>query len=183
MLSRPIAALCGAMLALAPGLALAEPVELSWEELLPGGGEVARPVALTDHDEGGKALLINDGDVPIREELDGMEVTLTGYVTPVGFVPGSRASKVGTFLLAPFTGVCVHVPPPPANQLVLGSFAEGIQLSTRLSVDPIVVTGRLKAEKASIDVTTAGYTIEVTSVRFHDDSNSRHMNRFFWGAN
>ncbi|SFZ85444.1 hypothetical protein SAMN02983003_2609 [Devosia enhydra] len=172
-----------ASLAILANPALADPMQLGWEDLLPDGGDVARPVALTEHDETGLALRLNDGDVPIREDLDGLEVRITGYVTPVSFVPGSRASRVGTFLLAPFTGVCVHVPPPPANQLVLAEFPEGIQLATRLSVDPVIVIGTLRAEKASVDVTTAGYTIEATSVEFLNDTNSSRMNRFFWGTN
>lgn len=160
-----------------------ETVDLGWIELLPGDGDVALPIPLEDHDEGGDALLINDGDVPIRETLDGMKVRMVGYVTPISFAPGSRAMKVDTFLLAPFTGACVHVPPPPANQLVLGHFEQGIDLATRLSLDPVMVVGILTAEKTNVDVTVAGYQMNVESMEYFSDERSSNMDRFVWGTN
>lgn len=159
-------------------------VDLGWIELLPEAeGRVALPIPLEEHDEGGNALLINDGDVPIREELGGMSVRMVGYVTPIGFAPGSRSMKVDRFLLAPFTGACVHVPPPPANQLVYGHYPEGIDLATRLSLDPVMVTGVLKAEKTNIDVTVAGYQLDVASMEYVSDERSSNVNRFIWGTN
>ena len=156
--------------------------DFGWIELLPNDGSVARPVPLEEHDEGGNALLINDGDVPIRDDIDGLVVRMVGYVTPIGFKPGSRMMSVDTFLLAPFTGACVHVPPPPANQLILGHFAEGIDLATRLSLDPVMVVGTLRAEKVNVDVTVAGYQLEVTSMEYVNDERSSNMDRFIFGT-
>jgi hypothetical protein len=157
--------------------------DFGWIELLPGEGKVARPVPLEEHDEGGDALLRNDGDAEIRTDIDGLRVRMVGYVTPVGFKPGSRMMVVDTFLLAPFTGACVHVPPPPANQLLLCHFAEGIELATRLSLDPVMLVGTLKAEKASVDITVAGYQFEVESAEYVSDERSSSMDRFVWGTN
>lgn len=160
-----------------------EAIDLGWVELLPGGGDVARPMPLDDHDEGGSALLVNDGDVPIREDLSGLKVRMVGYVTPMGFAPGSRSMRVDTFLLAPFTGACVHVPPPPANQLLLCHFPAGIDLATRLSLDPVTIVGILTAQKASVDVTIAGYQVAVESMDYVSDERSSTMDKYVWGAN
>jgi hypothetical protein len=39
---------------------------------------------------------------------------LPGYIVPIDF----SGTGVTAFILVPFVGACVHVPPPPANQLV-----------------------------------------------------------------
>lgn len=172
-----------ALLAAGSARAETEVEDLPWIELLPGGGAVARPVPLEEHNEGGNAMLLNDADVPIREDLDGRRVRMVGYVTPIAFAPGSRSMRVSGFLLAPFTGACVHVPPPPANQLILGNYPEGIQLATRLSLDPVMVVGTLSAGKTSVDVTVAGYQLAVESMEYFSDERSSNADRFTWGAN
>lgn len=176
--------LAGAVVGLLPMAPRAQGVvDLGWIELLPSGGDVALPIPLQEHDEGGNALLVNDGEVPIREDLTGTRVRMVGYVTPIGFAPGSRSMKVDTFLLAPFTGACVHVPPPPANQLVLGFFEAGIDLATRLSLDPVMVVGTLTAEKANVEVTVAGYQLAVESMEYVSNERSSTMDKYVWGAN
>lgn len=159
-------------------------VDFGWIELLPDDGTgVARPIPLEEHDEGANALFLNDSDVPIRDDIDGLKVRMVGYVTPISFAPGSRSMKVDGFLLAPFTGVCVHVPPPPANQLVLGHYAPGIDLATRLSLDPVMVVGVLRPGKTNVDVTVAGYQLEVETMEYVSNENSQNVNRFSWGTN
>ena len=46
--------------------------------------------------------------------LDGVTVRLPGYIIPVDL----GADGVTSFVLVPYVGACIHVPPPPANQLV-----------------------------------------------------------------
>jgi len=41
-------------------------------------------------------------------------VRLPGFMVPID----QSASGVAAFILVPYAGACVHVPPPPANQLV-----------------------------------------------------------------
>ena len=56
------------------------------------------------------------GDQPPRvvAELNGKRVRIGGYVVPLDF----EATTIKEFLLVPFVGACIHVPPPPANQIV-----------------------------------------------------------------
>ena len=47
-------------------------------------------------------------------EFNGKRVRIGGYVVPLDF----EATTIKEFLLVPFVGACIHVPPPPANQIV-----------------------------------------------------------------
>lgn len=79
----------------------------------------------------------------VRDDLNGKEVKIEGYLLPLDFTPEGATE----FLLVPFVGACIHVPPPPANQIVL------ITLETRLKVEelfaPVRVTGKLRTKLSS----------------------------------
>ena len=110
-----------------------------------------------------------DAPAPLRTDLDGKEIRIAGYLVPIGL----DGVKIREFLIAPFLGACVHVPPPPANQLVLTRFKAGLEMSMRLFSDPIVVTGKIKTTKLDADLgeqgtTPVGYDLDATQVRFFE---------------
>lgn len=99
-------------------------------------------------------------DLPPRvvTELNGKRVQIGGYVVPLDF----EATTVKEFLLVPFVGACVHVPPPPANQIVYVKSAKGFPLGALF--DPVTVTGTMKTEMAFTGIADAGYSIDAESV-------------------
>jgi uncharacterized protein len=50
----------------------------------------------------------------VRTDWNGQIVRLPGYIVPIDH----NGTGVTAFILVPYVGACVHVPPPPANQLV-----------------------------------------------------------------
>jgi hypothetical protein len=68
---------------------------------------------------------------------------MPGYALPLE----QSAEGVTEFLLVPYVGACIHVPPPPANQIVY------VKLQTPYKVanlfDPVWITGRIAVEAAS----------------------------------
>lgn len=92
------------------------------------------------------------------ENLDGQRVTIGGYIVPLDF----DATKVKEFLLVPFVGACIHVPPPPANQLVYVRHESGVEV--KATFDPVWVTGRMRAKVAFTGLAEAGYSIEAEKV-------------------
>lgn len=98
-----------------------------------------------------------EGDA-IVTELDGKQVKIAGYITPITF----DGDKVIDFLFVPYHGACIHVPPPPANQIV---YAENVKnLSADATYDPVWLTGTLKAKPVSMLVANVGYSIENATV-------------------
>jgi hypothetical protein len=100
--------------------------------------------------------------VEIRQDLDGKLIKMAGFVTPLAFDGG----RISEFLLVPFVGACIHVPPPPANQIVYVSGVKGYSPGGLLY--PVWVTGRLKATPIDTDLANVGYQIEGAKVEPYD---------------
>ena len=90
----------------------------------------------------------------IRTDLDGIEVRIAGYATPIGF----DDTSVTEFLLVPWLGACIHTPPPPANQIVYATEAEGLDAAEMW--EPIWLTGTLRAVPSATVLADVGYRIE-----------------------
>ncbi len=91
-------------------------------------------------------------------EFDGKRVRIGGYVVPLDF----EATNVKEFLLVPFVGACIHVPPPPPNQIIYVKTAKGFDVSG--SFDPVYVTGTLKVATEYTGLAETGYSIEAEKV-------------------
>lgn len=93
-----------------------EYIDIDWSDLLPEGDTVLPPAlqALGAHDQ--SALPSQQrASSGVRTDWNGQIIRLPGFIVPLEY----SGSGVTTFILVPFVGACVHVPPPPANQLVL----------------------------------------------------------------
>jgi uncharacterized protein len=73
----------------------------------------------------------------VNENLKGQQVRLAGYVLPLEM----DGLKITAFLLVPYVGACIHEPVPPANQIVLVKFAQGIEVNGRFT--PVWVQGKM----------------------------------------
>ena len=100
----------------------------------------------------------NAAPAPVVQALDGKKVTIGGYVVPLDF----DATEVKEFLLVPFVGACIHVPPPPANQIIYVKSARG--LAVKGMFDPVYVTGTLTTTVAFTGLAEAGYTLAADNI-------------------
>ena len=78
-----------------------------------------------------------DAGETLSWNLQGKQIELAGYVLPVD----REGDLVYEFLLLPMTGVCSHVPPPPANQIIHVFPARPFKLTE--IYEPVAVTGAL----------------------------------------
>ena len=76
----------------------------------------------------------------VNETLNGQQVRLAGYVLPLEM----DGLKITEFLLVPYVGACIHEPVPPANQIVLVTFAQGIEVNGQFT--PVWVQGKMSTE-------------------------------------
>ncbi|MEE2745114.1 MAG: DUF3299 domain-containing protein [Bdellovibrionota bacterium] len=68
-------------------------------------------------------------------------ISIKGFMIPLDY----NSKKVDEFLLVPFIPSCMHVPPPPANQVVLVKMEKGKKANS--SYFPIKVSGVLSLGK------------------------------------
>jgi uncharacterized protein len=86
-----------------------------------------------------------NSDLPITQQknaavlLDGKTVSIPGFMVPLE----DDLDKVTEFLLVPYAGACIHVPPPPPNQMVYVEMKGATKVKVTFT-DPIMVTGQLK---------------------------------------
>jgi uncharacterized protein len=97
---------------------------------------------------------------PLNTELNGKFIKLPGYVIPLE-TDGQKSSE---FLLVPYFGACIHVPPPPANQTVYVKTQDKKGAAIRKLYDVVWVTGIITASKQTTDLADAGYTISASKV-------------------
>jgi uncharacterized protein len=144
-----------------PTIAASQPVELQWEQLIPQDGSAG----------GGSGQVVPRGVVqhgeltPSPEELGGLvhdyngeRVRLAGFVVPLDF----SETRVQEFLLVPYIGACIHVPPPPPNQIVYVTSEEGLEVDGMF--EPVWVTGTFNTAAISNELADIGYRIEAESV-------------------
>ena len=75
----------------------------------------------------------------VAEELNGKYVRIPGYLLPLEV----SNEKVTEFLLVPFIGACIHVPPPPQNQIIhVKVLQKGGYKNTEI-YEPIWATGKI----------------------------------------
>jgi uncharacterized protein len=179
------AALCFFMAA-TPGVAAESepPMELAWGKLVPaapapvqtmkaksflsgatpfagaGGSEPPPPPTVDDRRwMSERRLQAGAGGLPaVVTDLDSKRVRIGGYVVPLDF----EATNVKEFLLVPFVGACIHVPPPPPNQIIYVKTAKGFDVAG--SFDPVYVTGTLKVASQYTGLAETGYTIDADKV-------------------
>ena len=97
--------------------------------------------------------------------MDGKKIRIGGYPVPLESDAKGRSTL---FFLVPYPGACIHVPPPPPNQLVLVRYPEGVKLADIYT--PLWVSGTLKVEKVSNDLADAAYALDAAKVRVVKES-------------
>lgn len=141
-------------------------LELDWDELLPkdarsrfAGGP---PPPVHDYlGEGGLAAQ-QIMDFSVNKELDGQSVKLPGFIVPLDI---GKDGLVAEFFLVPYFGACIHVPPPPPNQIVYVRMNKGIALDS--IYEAYWITGRMKLQNKTTRLGAAAYHLAGDKVEIY----------------
>ena len=158
-----------AMQQAAPASATGVVNELEWDDLIPKDFRPDDLLAaynadeLSDDDPRAAELMAKLKEMwklaPVVKELDGQTIKLPGFVVPLE----GDGQVVSSFLLVPYYGACIHVPPPPVNQTVYVR-ADANSVKIREMFETVWVTGKLSVQSARSDLGDAGYTLSDAKV-------------------
>jgi hypothetical protein len=99
---------------------------------------------------------------PEVSALGGRRVRIAGFVVPLD----DYASEVKDFLLVPYFGACIHMPPPPPNQMIYVRMVGG-PVAANMYI-PVVVEGELTVSTVDSPYGKVGYVIAGRALRPYD---------------
>jgi hypothetical protein len=158
------------LLAIVAGVALAaDPAAvrtLEWTDLIPENARAdfaAGPTASHGYlGESGPAAVQQNLDAPVNPELDGKRVKIPGFIVPLDV---AKDGTVSEFFLVPYFGACIHVPPPPPNQIVYVTAIKGIALDS--IYEAYWITGTMKMQNKSTRLGAAAYSLTAEKVEIY----------------
>lgn len=134
------------------------PRELDWLELMPKE-EVTALMETPTVAHQGMFKAEQTGSFKAMKELDGANIKIAGYIVPVEVDSDNQMSE---FFIVPYFGACIHVPPPPPNQIILAKLAKPIPVTE--IYDAYWIEGTLNVETVKNDIAASAYTLTTTQV-------------------
>ena len=142
-----------------PAGASGKPRDILWEDLIPAAS-APQPA------DKSTSLFDNSGPPPeqsmvgndVVRELAGTRIRIPGYIIPLDY----NGEGVNELILVPYVGACIHVPPPPPNQLILVRIAQSY--NPREMFEPVYVSGVLGILEEQTDLAEVGYSLEADAI-------------------
>jgi len=95
---------------------------------------------------------------PVNPAMNGQNIRIPGFVVSLDGGPG----ELREFLLVPYFGACIHVPPPPANQIIHvlpDKPVKGVK-----NMEAVWVSGKLSIGRADTPMGSSGYQMQAKEV-------------------
>ena len=165
-------ALLALLLLTATPLWAAQPKELTWSEMIPPDAAPEVPDIAPMHDlsqlgnldpEAAPAAKQDLPNAPVVPALNDQHVRLPGYIVPLEVNEDGRTTD---FLLVPYFGACIHVPPPPSNQIVHVTSAVGVKLEELYQ--PYWIEGAMQVKPSTSELADAGYQMDAQKIYVYE---------------
>jgi hypothetical protein len=160
-----------------PGIEVSGYREMTWDDLLPKGWDPMTSfkgldlAKLKDSDPRATEALAQMrqewDNAPVNHDIKGQAVRIAGFLVPLEWSDKGYRE----FLLVPYFGACIHVPPPPANQII-HVFSE-VPVSNKLTMDGVWVSGVIDVEMTDTSMGRTGYRMKAKLVKRYEDEKKR----------
>ena len=141
-------------------------LQVDWEKLLPPNAakpfnEPPPPVHGYLGESGPAAK--QSGSSAVNADLEGLTLRIPGFIVPLDV---DATGQVVEFLLVPYYGACIHVPPPPPNQIIYVKPAKPILVKDVFNA--YWITGRMHVEIRNTQMASASYTMNASKVEAYE---------------
>jgi len=102
--------------------------------------------------------------VQIKPEFNNKKVKIPAFIVPLEY---DEEQNVTEFFLVPYFGACIHVPPPPPNQIIFAAYENGMSLEALY--DAFWISGTLQTSFTENDTATSAYSIAIDSIELYTE--------------
>ena len=96
----------------------------------------------------------------INADYNEQNIRIAGFVVPVEY---SDDLMISEFFLVPYFGACIHVPPPPPNQIIYVRYEKGLKLD--VLYDPFWIEGKLSLEITENNLALSAYSMSADDIK------------------
>ncbi|MDB5990362.1 MAG: hypothetical protein JWQ10_1765 [Herbaspirillum sp.] len=160
--------------AAAPAAAKSPYREIMWDALMPSDWDPMRPFKgikldqLSDDDPRANNALAKAkkywDKAPMNPKIDNVAVKIPGFVVSLE----REGDALTEFLVVPYYGGCIHVPPPPANQII--HVHSDKPIAGIRTMDAVWISGTIKLGTTETMMGVAGYNMLAQNVELYKDA-------------
>lgn len=157
---RTLIKIATALIALPRVVSAAAPREITWDDLIPPGVPYSEIIAEGELDEENDYWrpIFDENSTKLNPALADAYIKMPGFIIPIDI----SADGVTSFILVPYVGACIHVPPPPPNQLVFVSTK--VPWPSERLWEAVWVTGTMQNKVQYTEVADTGYELEADRI-------------------
>ena len=114
-----------------------------WNDLIDPAALAANSAEGVTDAAGIERLSAGISEAGINTAILNREIILTGFAVPVDY---DDPEHLRSFLLVPYMGACIHVPPPPENQIIMVNLKEPRRIK---AMDQVQIKGIIRADSST----------------------------------
>ena len=100
----------------------------------------------------------------VIQEFDGKAIRIPGFIVPL---EQNEDKEVTRFFIVPYFGACLHMPPPPPNQILYVESEQGITLENLY--DPYWFEGIVSIEQKVDAMGTSAYSLSLDNYALYEE--------------
>lgn len=155
------AALC-VLLMLLSSLALAadKPRTIDWLELMPEDERIALEQLSSSISHEGDGPAYDFNSVSTVKAMDGASGRIAAFVVPIA---NDDQGRITELFLVPYFGACVHMPPPPPNQIIYVKPDKPLESADFW--EPMWAVGTLRIASTKNELAESAYRLDLTELK------------------